>query len=114
MYELMIDRLRDRDRLEAHVARLPGDGETTDVGFILGGIRNRRYRGLQISFDADHAELSIGNLLQNQQLRRLADQDLADTYDMGMDFPYKQRWADSIERSVTLVLHRTSPPPTLC
>lgn len=113
MYDMMIERLRERGRLEAHIARLSIDGEMTDVGYILGGIRNRRYRGLQISFDADHTELSIGNLLQNHQLRRLADDDLADTYDMGMDFPYKQRWAGGTERSVTLVLHRTSLPPTL-
>ncbi len=113
MYDVMIERLRERGRLEAHVARLPVDGEQTDVGYILGGIRNRRYRGLQISFDADHAHLSIGNLLQNHQLRRLADDDLADTYDMGMDFHYKQRWADHGERSVTLVLHRTSLPTPL-
>ncbi|MDH3302551.1 MAG: GNAT family N-acetyltransferase, partial [Acidimicrobiia bacterium] len=110
MYDAMIDRLRERGRLEAHVARLPIDGETIDVGYILGGIRNRRYRGLQISFDGDHANLSIGNLLQSHQLRRLVEEDSADTYDMGMDFPYKQRWADGTERSVTLLLHRTSRP----
>ena len=113
MYDIMIDRLQERARLQAHVARLVVDGEPTDVGFILGGIRNRRYRGLQISFDADHADLSIGNLLQIHQLRRLGHEDLADTYDMGMDFPYKQRWADRSERSATLLLHRTLPPPPL-
>lgn len=111
MYDVMIDRLRERGRLEAHVARLPVDGELTDVGYILGGIRNRRYRGLQISFDADHADLSIGNLLQNHQLLRLVDDDLADTYDMGMDFPYKRRWADGSERSTTLILQRAPRPP---
>ena len=113
MYDIMIERLRDRGRLQAYVARLPVDGEETDIGFILGGIRNRRYRGLQISFDADYGKLSIGNLLQDHQLRHLIDRDLADTYDMGMDFPYKQRWADGSDRSVTLVLHRTSPPAPL-
>ncbi len=110
MYDVMIDRLRERGRLEAHMARLPFDGDLTDVGYILGGIRNRRYRGLQISFDADHAGLSIGNLLQNHQLRRLVDKDLADTYDMGMDFPYKQRWADGSDHSTTLILHRNPLP----
>lgn len=113
MYDLMIDRLRERGRLQAKVARLTVDGDPTDVGFILGGVRNRRYRGLQISFDADHAHLSIGNLLQNRQLQQLVDEDLADTYDMGMDFPYKQRWAEHGERSVTLMLHRTLLPSPL-
>ncbi len=113
MYDIMIERLRDRGRLHAHIAGLPLDGEIVEVGYILGGIRNRRYRGLQISFDADHGHLSIGNLLQHHQLRRLIDDDLADTYDMGMDFPYKQRWAERSERSVTLVLHRTPGRPAV-
>ncbi len=117
MYELMIERLRDRGRLHAHIARLAvddqGPAQVIDVGYILGGIRNRRYRGLQISFDAAHARLSIGNVLQSHQLRELTTGRLADVYDMGMDFPYKQRWAEQADRSTTLVLHRSSSAPTL-
>jgi hypothetical protein len=104
MYETMIKRLRARGRLQAFVARLPDAG---DVGYIVGGIRNRRYRGLQISFSRNHRHLSIGNLLQVHQLRQLTDDDLADVYDMGMDFDYKQRWADEAEKSITLALHRS-------
>ena len=103
MYGTMIERLGERGRLQCYVARIAG----TDVGYILGGIRNRRYRGLQISFSQHHGDLSIGNLLQNHQLKHLADNDLADTYDMGMDFDYKQRWADRAESSITLILHRS-------
>ncbi len=115
MYRTMIDRLSERDRLQAFVAQLPADQKETpgaviqrDVGYILGGIRQRRYRGLQISFVDQHRGLSIGNLLQHHQIRHLINNDLADHYDMGMDFDYKQRWADHGETSITLVLHRSS------
>ena len=76
-YRLMIDRLRQRGRLLAYVARLDG----RDVGYILGGIRAGRYRGLQLSFADDVRHLSIGNLLQDHQLRQLTEGGLASTYD---------------------------------
>lgn len=103
MYRHMTARLQARDRLEVSVARLDG----VDVGYILGGIRNRRYRGLQISYRSDHPDLSVGNLLQLHQIRRLCAGDLAHTYDMGMDFGYKQRWADWSETSVGLLIERS-------
>lgn len=112
MYRFMVDRLRQQNRLQVFVARLPGEhggcapGTTADVGYILGGIRNRRYRGLQISYRSDYDDLSIGNLLQLHQIRHLCHHDLAHTYDMGMDFGYKQRWADRAESSITAVIHR--------
>ena len=103
MYRLMIDRLRHRNRLLAHVATLDGH----DIGYILGGVRNERYRGLQLSFIDSVGELSVGNLLQDHQLRQLADKGLATTYDLGMDFGYKKRWADHAEISVSLVVRRS-------
>ena len=102
MYRAMIARLRSRGRLLAFVAMLDG----RDVGYILGGVRVRRYRGLQLSFTADAGRLSVGNLLQAHQLRRLVEDDRADVYDLGMDFGYKRRWADRAETSVTLVVRR--------
>lgn len=102
MYESMIARLVVQGRLAAHVAVVDG----SDVGYILGGIRSRRYRGLQLSYCDDARELSVGNLLQDHQLRLLDSLDLADTYDLGMDFDYKRRWADHRETSLTLVVHR--------
>ena len=102
MYRLMIDRLRQRKRLLAHVATLDGN----DVGYILGGVRDQRYRGLQLSFIDTVGDLSIGNLLQDHQLRQLTVENLADTYDLGMDFGYKRRWADHAEISVSLVVQR--------
>ncbi len=102
MYRTMVDRLRARDRLLVHLAVLDGD----DVGYILGGVRNRRYRGLQLSYTDDASDLSVGNVLQAHQLAELDRRDLADVYDLGMDFDYKRRWADRTETSVVLVVQR--------
>lgn len=102
MYRFMVDRLRHRRRLQVFVARL----DDHDVGYILGGIRNRRYRGLQISYRSGYDDLSIGNLLQLHQIRHLCHHDLAHTYDLGMDFGYKQRWADRAETSITVLVQR--------
>ncbi len=101
-YRAMVTRLAQRQRLLVHIATLDG----RDVGYILGGLRARRYRGLQLSFSADVSRLSIGNLLQVHQLRQLDQQGWADVYDLGMDFGYKRRWADRAETTVTLVVQR--------
>lgn len=102
MYRTMVDRLRTRGRLLVHLAILDG----ADVGYILGGVRDRRYRGLQLSYTDDAAPLSVGNVLQAHQLAELDRRDLADVYDLGMDFGYKRRWADRAETSVVLVVQR--------
>lgn len=101
-YRLMVQRLQDRGRFHGHMARLEGN----DVGFIIGGIRNRRYRGLQLSYAAEAQSLSVGNLLQHHQIRLLCEKDLVDTYDLGMDFDYKRQWADRSNVSVSLILRR--------
>ncbi|MEM7326294.1 MAG: GNAT family N-acetyltransferase [Actinomycetota bacterium] len=102
MYRLMIKRLRSRNRLHATIARRDG----TDVGYIVGGVRGRRYRGLQISYTQNAAPLSVGNLLQLHQLIELDRLDLADVYDLGMDIDYKRRWADRAETSLALIIDR--------
>ena len=72
------------------VARLDG----VDVGFILGGVIDGRYRGLQLSFAQSVRALSVGNLLQLHEVRRLCLEDVH-TYDLGMDMDYKRSWSDS-------------------
>lgn len=99
-YRTMVDRLQARGRLLANVAVLGG----RDVGYILGGLRARRYRGLQLSFTVDAEALSVGHLLQLHQITRLTDEDRADVYDLGMDFGYKRRWADRLEPSTILLV----------
>jgi hypothetical protein len=63
------------------------------IGFVLGAVRNGTYRGLQISFDDEYRELSIGSLLQIHEVMRLCNERVL-RYDLGMDMEYKQRWAE--------------------
>lgn len=100
-YTRLIDRLLERGRLRMTVAQIDG----RDVGYIIGGIRQGRYRGLQLSYVQEHRSLSISHLLQRHQVTELASSGV-ETYDMGMDMEYKQRWANRQETSVVLVLDR--------
>lgn len=100
-YRAMIDRLMANGRLRVRIATLAG----RDVGYILGGVRAGRYRGLQISYAADVGSLSVGHLLQAEQLALLCDAGVL-AYDLGMDLGYKRRWADRAEPSLTLVIER--------
>jgi hypothetical protein len=89
----VLTRLRPVDR-RVTFARWNG----ADVGFIVGGVRARDYRGVQISYTRDVASYSVGHLLQWHEIRRLAGQGVV-RYDLGMDIEYKHRFAD--ERYVT-------------
>jgi len=102
-YEVMTERLQRQGRFRATVASIEGE----DVGFIFGGIRNGRYRGLQLSFTEAARHLSISHLLQHQTLQQIVDEGVH-TYDMGMDMEYKQRWATHEEPSMSMIIHR--PP----
>ncbi len=102
-YRAMSHRLRAAGRSRCVVATMGG----ADVGYILGGVRGTRYRGLQLSYAADAGSLSLGHLLQLHELRRMAADDI-EIYDMGMDMAYKQRMADTTMTSVMLVVRRGS------
>lgn len=102
-YRAMIDRLGDRDRLQATIATQRG----TDVGFIVGGVRNGRYRGLQLSYSEEVQELSLGHILQLYEIQRLPAEMGVHTYDLGMDMDYKRRWSDTATSSATLVIRRS-------
>lgn len=64
-----------------------------DVGFIFGGLAGPIYRGQQFSYADDHAPWSIGNLLQQEQIRWLAE-DGVEQYDLGPWMAYKEHWAE--------------------
>ncbi len=101
-YHELIRRLAKRGRLRISIAQIDGD----DVGYILGGVRNGRYRGLQLSYVESAHHLSVSHLLQLSEVKQLCGNGI-NTYDMGMDMEYKRRWADQEEASVVLVLDRT-------
>ena len=101
MYRAMIDRLSERGRLRATIARVDG----ADVGFILGGVRAGVYRGLQLSYIESAAHRSIGHLLQSHQIRALEGTGIH-TYNLGMDMEYKRRWADTVRPTTVLIVNR--------
>lgn len=103
-YELMTARLQTQGRFRATVAVVDGE----DVGFIFGGVRNQRYRGLQLSFAESARPLSISHLLQHHTLQAVVAEGV-ETYDMGMDMDYKQRWATHEDPSMSLIIHRSRP-----
>ncbi len=109
-YEAMLGRLATAGRLRAHVATLdPGD-PAADVGFIIGGVRGERYRGLQLSYTDEAAALSVSHLLQLHQIEALTSAERDDEvmlYDLGMDMDYKRRWADEDDATLILVIDRT-------
>ncbi len=102
-YRTMIDRLAERGRVRASVAVRNG----RDIGFILGGIRNDTYRGLQLSYAEEAADLSLSNLLQLREIETLAAGNVTH-YDLGMDMDYKRGWSDDAIESLTLVVERSA------
>lgn len=100
-YRRMAWRLAAADQLRLLFARLDG----RDIGYVLGGVRGRTYRGLQLSYDGDHADLGLGHLLQIHQLEALEGTGI-DTYDLGMDMPYKRRWADRVDETFAVLITR--------
>lgn len=94
-------RLARSDQLRALFARLDGQ----DVGYILGGVRGDVYRGMQLSYARAASDLGVGHLLQLAQIERLQHEGIV-TYDMGMDMPYKRRWADRVDETFAIVAVR--------
>ena len=100
-YAAMLPRLVALGQQRTIFARL-GD---RDVGYILGAVWDREYRGLQFSYDEAHARLGIGGLLQYEQVVELCAEGVA-RYDLGTEMDYKRRWAEDIMETEMLVLVR--------
>ena len=65
-----------------------------DVGYLTGALAEKRFRGLQMSFDDALRSIGVGNLLQWAALQWAIELG-ADSYDLGSSMPYKARWAES-------------------
>ncbi len=102
-YQRMTRRLSPGGRLRVLFVRL----DDQDIGFVLGGVVEGLYRGLQISFREGHESLQPGNLCQMEIIERLAQEGIH-TYDLGTDMPYKRRWA---EQSFTTQMFAIMPYP---
>jgi CelD/BcsL family acetyltransferase involved in cellulose biosynthesis len=100
-YRRMLPRLCAHGQQRTLFARL-GD---RDVGYILGAVFEGEYRGLQFSYDDDHARLGLGGLLQFHQVSALCEEGVA-RYDLGTEMDYKRRWAEEVMETEMLVLVR--------
>lgn len=98
-YRSMLPRLARRGALR--VLFLQRDGE--DVAFVFGGIMDRLYRGLQLSYDASFRELSLGNAAQLAILTHLCEEGIQ-TYDLGSELEYKSKWAETRFETVSVVV----------
>lgn len=103
-YRLMVGPLAKRGELRAVIAQHDG----RDVGYVLGGVCGHQYRGLQFSFDNEYRQYSLGNLCQYHQIVDLCAEDVQ-TYDLGTDMEYKQRWAELRHDTVALIVYKRSP-----
>ena len=74
-----------------------------DIGFVFGGLVNGIYRGQQFSYVESFKSASIGNLLQQEQLRWLGEEG-AHRYDMGPMMDYKAHWTEERVRMESLWL----------
>lgn len=100
-YRLMLPRLGELGRLRLRFITHRG----RDVAYVLGGVMEGTYRGLQFSFDNDYRQHSLGNVLQLLEIRDLAAEGVR-RYDLGTDMGYKRRWAELAESTATLILRR--------
>jgi hypothetical protein len=100
-YELMLPRLCLTGQQRTVFARA-GDH---DIGYIFGAVFEGEYRGLQFSYDDEHAQLGIGGLLQYHQILELCGEGVA-RYDLGTEMDYKRRWAEDVMETEMLVVVR--------
>ena len=102
-YADMIRRLAAQGTARVMFARHEGQ----DIGFMFGGMLGPCYRGQQFSYDAAWKDLSIGNLLQVEQIRWLCEEG-AVRYDMGTasgePMAYKLHWTEAHPTSQTWFL----------
>jgi len=102
-YRLMLRRLSASGSARVIFAR---NGER-DIGFVFGGIAGPYYRGQQFSYADECRALSIGNLLQLEQIGWLCEDGVA-RYDMGPRMDYKLHWTELELRSEARLLRPRS------
>lgn len=98
-YHRITQRLQARGRLRVLIGRLDDE----DVVYVLGGVLGDTFRGLQLSFQARHRRLALGNLAQARTIEALCAEGIV-AYDLGTEMRYKARWAPPGLETVTLAV----------
>ncbi len=99
-YHYMLQRIAPAGQLRLIIAVL----ENKPIGYIYGAVVGKHFRGLQFSFDQQHAGLSPGNFMQYRMIEWMCKEGCVQ-YDFGMLVPYKRRWAESIHTTRTVYLY---------
>ncbi len=100
-YRDMNKRLLERGRRRLAFASLDGK----DVAYIFGAVFGDTYRGLQFSFDGRLSSMSLGNLCQLEEVRRLVQSGVR-RYDLGSEVRYKQKWGEEVLETAALIVTR--------
>lgn len=98
-YRFIIERLLARRALRVLFATRDGE----DIAYVLGGLFDDTYRGLQVSFVEGFEAHAPGNLVQFGMIEWLVEDGLS-IYDLGTDMPYKRRWAEEEISTVTVAI----------
>ncbi|RAL22295.1 hypothetical protein DL240_10610 [Lujinxingia litoralis] len=100
-YRDMLPRLARRNALRFLFITLDG----VDIAYCFGGIFNGTFRGLQMSYHHDYRDTSPGSLAQYAMIEHLC-QEAVQSYDLGTDMEYKERWAEEKRETVAVVVRR--------
>lgn len=100
-YREMLPRLARRDALR--FLFLTHDG--VDIAYCFGGVFDRGFRGLQMSYHDDYSSYSPGNLAQLHMIDRLCEEGV-ESYDLGSDMEYKKRWGEEGIETLAVIVRR--------
>ncbi len=100
-YRDMLPRLARRGALRFLFLTLDGQ----DIAYCFGGVFDDGFRGLQMSFHDDYRTHSPGSLAQLHMIENLCDEGV-DSYDLGSDMAYKQRWAEAGIETMAVIVRR--------
>ena len=98
-YQHMTRYLAKRGALRMVFARCDG----ADIAMGFGGILGDTFRGLQMSYDERFKHLSLGNLIQLELIKQVAQESIQH-YDLGTEMDYKRRWSNPGLETVALVV----------
>jgi hypothetical protein len=98
-YERLVASLLAEGAFRAVFVQLDG----VDIAFAFGGIEGSTFRGLQLSFRDEFRSMAPGNYAQIQFIEWLMSEGVTQ-YDLGMDMPYKVRWAEQTQVTQTRVI----------
>lgn len=100
-YTELLRRAASHSRLLAMFAQR----DDRDVGYYVGARLADNFRGFQMGYAGEFADIGVGNALHLKVVERLCEWGIAQ-YDLGMAIGYKERWVDDVVELVTVLVQR--------